>query len=495
VATSNGSQPPRSKSPGSLTRLPPVRLASREELASAARVAPLLRAARDLAVWAGTGRPLTGQGELTPPDAADAADALDLSPDEVRAVWAIARDTGMVAVSGSKAARGKRLDVLASGEPEEALAVWRSALRTVLGQENLDGLATALYTAGRPVRLDALFEAYAAAVGALTISGDGEAMAATSSGAQADPRPAGGGHTVPGPAGPADGDQESGDAGAPGFSPGLEILADLSVVELGADEDGAGLTVSLSPLGLWGIRDRLSARGWRVPILGGSAGGGAAAVLAVLADYDAEDGEAEIAAWLARRSPERAAEELTEAARTGSPGLRGAAFAVLDRVGGTAVPAVRRAMADPVLRPHAAVWLRDHGEDASLSHEDSAWLLVDLGAGLLEEAAPEDVVAELLPDLPSRAQAELVAGLWRVEHPAVIELLTTLSDYHPEPDVAKAARKAAFKARSRLLPACRQAPGTGDGAGPAGTQSAPVAMPRDLNWTGTPHGRGCPVEL
>jgi hypothetical protein len=43
-----------------------------------------------------------------------------------------------------------------------------------------------------------------------------------------------------------------------------------------------------------------------------------------------------------------------------------------------------------------------------------------------------------------------VAGLWRVEHPAVTELLTTLSDHHPEPDVAKAARKAAFKARSRL---------------------------------------------
>jgi hypothetical protein len=452
VATSHGSLPPRSRSPGSLTRLPPVRLASREELASAARVAPLLRVARDLAVWAGTGRPLTGHGELAPPDAAAAADTLDLSPDEVRAAWAIARGTGMVAVSGSRAARGERLDVLASGASEEALAVWRSALRTVLGQENLDGLATALYTAGRPVRLDALFEAYAAAVGALTVGGDGETRAATSSGAQADPRPAGG-HTVPGPAGRPGGDQGSGgpgDTGAPGFSPGLEILADLSVVELGADEDGAGLTVSLSPLGLWGIRDRLSARGWRVPVLGGSAGGGAAAVLAVLADYDAEDGEAEIAAWLARRSPERAAEELTEAARAGSPGLRGAAFAVLERVGGAAVPAIRRAMANPVLRPHAAVWLREHGEDASLSRKDSAWLLVDLGAGLLEEAAPEDVVAELLPDLPPRAQADLVAGLWLVEHPAVTDLLTTLSDHHPEPDVAKAARKAAFKARSRL---------------------------------------------
>ena len=407
--------------------MPPVRLASRDELAAAARVAPLLRVARDLAAWAGTARPLAADGELTPVDTGAAASVLDLSPDEVRAAWAVARGTGMAAVSGKTAAPGERAGVLDSGGPEAALDLWCGALHTILSREKLDGLATALYTAGRPVRLDALFEAYAAAVGALTVSGEGD--------------PAGDTKAGPG---------ESGHA----FSPGLELLADLGVIELGADEadeDGAGLTVSLSPLGLWAIRERLSERGWRVPVLGGSARGGAAAVLAVLADYDAEDGEAEIAAWLARRAPARAAEELTEAASTGSPGLRGAAFAVMDRVGDAAVPAVRRAMDNPVLRPHAAVWLREHGaEEVSLSREDSAWLLVDLGAGLLEEAAPDDVVAELLPELPPHAQAELVAGLWRVDHPGVTELLTTLSDHHPEPDVAKAARKAAFKARSRL---------------------------------------------
>ena len=60
-------------------------------------------------------------------------------------------------------------------------------------------------------------------------------------------------------------------------------------------------------------------------------------------------------------------------------------------------------------------------------------------------------MAELLPDLPPHAQAELVAGLWRVDHPAVTDLLTALSDHHPDPAVARAARKAAFKARSRCL--------------------------------------------
>ena len=463
MATSHESLPSRSRSPGRLTRLPPVRLASREELAAAARVAPLLRVARDLAAWARPARPVTTAGELAAADAAAAAAALDLSAEETRAAWAVAIGTGMVAVSGRRAGPGTQFDVLTSGGPGDVLDVWCAALQAVLGQENLDGLATALYTAARPVRLDALFEAYAAAVGALTVSADDGMVSnpnGTDTGIPADQGPARPGQDpAAADQGPAAADQdavavdqESAPAFPPGLEPGLELLADLGVVELGAEDDNdeAGLTVTLSPIGVWAVRDRLSARGWRVPVLGGSAEGGAAAVLAVLADYDAEDGEAEIAAWLGRRSPEQAAEELTEAASQGSPGLRGAAFAVMDRVGAAAVPAVRRALANPVLRPHAAVWLREHGEEASLSREDSAWLLVDLGAGLLEEAAPEDVVAELLPELPPHAQADLVARLWRVEHPAVTDLLTTLSDHHPEPDVAKAARKAAFKARSRL---------------------------------------------
>jgi len=438
VATSHESVSSRPRGAASLTRMPPVRLASREELTAAARVAPLLRVAQDLAAWAGKDRPVTGSGDLTTTDAAEAAGTLDLSLDEIHAAWAIAIGTDIMAVEDDQASPGERFGVLGAGRPDDALDLWSAALETVLGLENLDGLTTALYTAGRPVRLDALFEAYAAAVGAMTDQADQPNQPASASG------PDGPGLSAGDPDGPPP---------SPGLEPGLELLADLGVVELGADsedDDEGGLTVTLSPIGLWAVRDRLQQRGWRVPVLGGSADGGAAAVLAVLADYDAEDGEAEIAAWLARRSPEQAAEELTAAASQGSPGLRGAAFAVMDRVGTAAVPTVRRALANPVLRPHAAVWLREHGEEAALSREDSAWLLVDLGAGLLEEAAPDDVVAELLPDLPPHAQAELVAGLWRVEHPAVTELLTTLSDHHPEPDVAKAARKAAFKARSRL---------------------------------------------
>ena len=419
---------------GDTPRLPPVRLAPREELAAAARVAPLLRAARDLARWS-RGRPgLRAGGALHPVAAAAAAGDLELSPGEVDAAWRVATGTGMVAQpeagspaespGGPAAGAGQpeagraaaAADVLASGNSDEVLTAWRGALDVMLAAEDLDGLATALYTVGGPVRMEGLFDAYAAAAGTARKAGEA------------------------GPAACHD------DAAA--LSLALEALADLGVVELGTDESAGGLTVALSPLGVWGVHRRLRSQGWHVPVLGGGGRDGAPALLATLASCDAEDGEAEIAAWLVARPAARAAAELIQAARRGSPGLRGAAFAVLDRIGADAVPAVTSALAEPVLRAHAAVWLHEHGEQAELGPEDRTWLLVDLGAGLLEEADPRDVVAELLPNLPPHAQAEIVAGLWQVDHPGVTGLLTALSDHHPDASVARAARKAAFKARS-----------------------------------------------
>jgi hypothetical protein len=402
-------------------RPPVVRLAPRDELAAAARVAPLLRAARDLAQWAAVRH---GPG-LTAPDAASAAEDLDLTREELEAAWQIAEGARLL----DRAGPGQRADILAAGDPEAVLALWDDALGVTLRSPELEGLVTALYTVGGPVRIDALFDAYETAR------------------RQAPPV----GSVPPVLSSPADTEGRPPDVVA--LSAALETLADLGVVDLGSDEEAGVLTVALSRLGTWGVHSRLRARGWQLPVVGQLAQDRAAVLLAALADYDAEEGEAEIAAWLAQRGPGEAAAELMEAASGGSPGLRGAAFAVLDRVGDEAIPAVREALADAVLRPHAAVWLRDHGEQAELARGDQEWLLVDLGAGLLEEAQPEDVVAELLPDLPSAGQANLVASLWQVAHPHLIGLLTALGDHHHDPAVAKAARKAAFKARSRAAAA------------------------------------------
>ena len=391
--------------PGRSRKLPSVRLAPREELAGLARVAPLLRAARDVQAWANS----AAGGELDQAAGAAAGAELDLAPREVAAAWLV--------VTSVRAARpGDAADLaatLASGSSEDLLSLWDAALAAVLGSEELDGIATALYTVGGPVGMESLFDAYASAA------------------------PARAGDRA-----------EAGQTGSAALSQALETLADLGVVELGTEEGDGSLTVALSPLGTWGMHRRLRAQGWHVPVLGTAGSGGARGLLARLANCDAEDGEAEITAWLAARDAARAAAELIEAAADGSPGQRGAAFAVLDRIGLPALEGVRAALDQPVLRAHAAVWLIEHGEDVELDPADRTWLLVDLGAGLLEEASPQDVVAELLPDLPPEEQAEIVAGLWQVRHPGVTDLLTALSDYHPEPVVARAARKAAFKARS-----------------------------------------------
>jgi hypothetical protein len=393
--------------------MPPVRLAPRAELAAAARVVPLLRAARELRAWIAANPEVARRRFRSNRDAVRAAEALELSPDEVTAAWDV------VAATQPDAGREQHAPgppPLAPAAAEEVLREWDAALAALLAREALDGLATALYTVGTPVRIDALFDAYSAAAG-----------------------------SPPGVRAPRR-DPTADDAAD--LSRALEVLADLGVVELGTEETSGGLTVGLSPLGVWGVHRRLLAQGWHVPVLGAAEQGGAVGLLTMLASCDAEDGESRISAWLDCRPAQAAAAELIAAAAAGTPGLRGAAFAVLDRIGDGAVAEVRGALREPLLRAHAAVWLHEHGEDADLGPADRAWLLVDLGAGLLEEADPRDVVAELLPDVAVDAQAQIVAGLWQVIHPAVIELLTTLSDHHPEPRVARAARKAAFKARS-----------------------------------------------
>jgi hypothetical protein len=418
-------------------RLPSVRLAPRDELAAMARVAPLLRAARDLGQWAEGSASHAGGTELAPPAITDAASALDLAPREVTAAWRVVVAIGELA--GDQSAAPDLTAVMANGDAEDVLRAWDAALAVVLDSEELDGIATALYTVGGPVGMDGLFDAYASAAGTRRPGGP-----AGDAGSEPVPEP-------PEQAAAARGAGAAGhrrqDQGA-ALSLALETLADLGVVELGTEDGDGSLTVALSALGTWGVHRRLRAQGWHVPVLGAARRDGALGLLAALANCDAEDGEAEITAWLEVRELTAAAAELVDAADSGSPGQRGAAFAVLDRIGLAALDEVRNALGRPLLRAHAAVWLIEHGEESHLDPADRTWLLVDLGAGLLEEANAQDVVAELLPDLPAADQAEIVARLWQVSHPGVTSFLTALSDHHPDPAVARAARKAAFKARS-----------------------------------------------
>src|SRR5262249_15437332 len=93
----------------------------------------------------GRGRPDQARG--APPDGVTAAmSELELAPGELDAAWRVAAGTGMLCLSDNRAAAGARVDVLVSGDAEQVLAVWDDALALMLRAEDLDGMATALYT-------------------------------------------------------------------------------------------------------------------------------------------------------------------------------------------------------------------------------------------------------------------------------------------------------------------------------------------------------------
>src|SRR5580700_12300497 len=140
--------------------MPPVRLAPRDELAAAARVAPLLRAARDLGGWAAQHPEVAVSQVLDGSDARAAAEALELTFDELDAAWQV------VAAASETAGPDQPEPLPLTAAPaEEVLREWDAALAALLAGEELDGLATALYTVGAPVKIDALFDAYSAAAG------------------------------------------------------------------------------------------------------------------------------------------------------------------------------------------------------------------------------------------------------------------------------------------------------------------------------------------
>ncbi len=76
-------------------------------------------------------------------------------------------------------------------------------------------------------------------------------------------------------------------------------------------------------------------------------------------------------------------------------------------------------------------------------------MFVDTVAGMLETAEPEEAVEAALIDAPPEAEMKvMVDELWRTHHPGAADVLEALGAHHPDRATAKAARTAAYKARS-----------------------------------------------
>jgi hypothetical protein len=106
------------------------------------------------------------------------------------------------------------------------------------------------------------------------------------------------------------------------------------LVELSGREDPDPTVVSLTPMGLWAVHESLIDQGLHAPLPGELADEDIEYVCVRMSDVRAGVAEAELDAWVAARSPRKAAEELTRfLARTDDPVHRDLALHALARTG------------------------------------------------------------------------------------------------------------------------------------------------------------------
>ncbi|GFH35281.1 hypothetical protein SCWH03_14960 [Streptomyces pacificus] len=469
-----------------------MRLPSEAELARDALGAPLLARAVRLARWAGPGTRVGAGGELVDEQLPAAAEALGLHPDDdglayASEAWRIAVDTGLVeardpeddAAEYGTVTHGEALPLVTGGGPQDILALWQDAFDAVFA----DAIAPVLEDPGAiigpdgGIDFDALgWDPEAETEFLDAVLGNLYALTVGETGGSEGP--------VPLPALAAslivpDDMREPTDAVLEQVSEAMmrlddqfRVLEPIGLVEyrpvdealmaeegaesaLPAEEEDFsryGL-VKLTPLGLYGVRNRLIEGGEPVPTLGDLADKGADALLDGVAHYPDGAALAETAQWLEGRAPLQAARELLTAARGADPGAplrRLRCQQALALAGPEAEPAVRDVLDDRELGGLARVWLAERGSpDVPPPPEAMVfWLAVDTIAAQLDAEGDLAELQDLIVGLVGR-HGGFFDAVWRVDHPAAVDVLEAMGRLHPDKKTAKDARKAAFKARSR----------------------------------------------
>ncbi|MGW2648115.1 hypothetical protein ACWC2T_25065 [Streptomyces sp. NPDC001393] len=466
--------------------LPPVRLHPEAELARAALSTPLLSRAARLARWAGPDTRVDAGGGLVEEQLPAAAELLGLSGDDAAAyageAWRVAVDTGLIEIvdeENGTVRAGEELTLLTGGTPADVLAVWLTALETVVADASvpdLDDLVDALDEGGEidfssldwdPEAEAEFLDGVLGNLYLLTVSEDGP-------GDEPVPLPAlAASMIVPDGMGEPTNDvlEQVSDAmmrlddqfrvlepvGLVEYQPVDEALMADTEEEPAAPVDDTDVArygmVRLTPLGAYGLRARLLEAGFQAPAVGELADKGADALLDGTAAFGQAAARAETEQWLARREPLAAARELLAAARgadAGAPLRRLRCQQALSLIGTEAEPALREVLDDPELGGLARVWLSERGaaQVPAPSEELVFWLTIDTVAAQLAAEGNSEELQALVEGLAAQ-HSGFFSAAWRVEHPATADVLEAMGRLHPDKKVAKEARKAAFKARSQ----------------------------------------------
>ena len=459
--------------------LPPIRLSPASELVAQARSAPLPGQLAALAAWVGEdGREVTDDGELAPPDLAAAVGALGVEPGDLTYLWEYAlavdwlvfdeddeddededdededdedEDYEDRVLPGETAADW-------AGTDEAVLDAWSATLAAVLGEtllvagpdddddwDRLDlgdldftGQATALAILLFLARREGLSVADFTEVLWENASGDLPVEQAARARATWEQR-----------------------YGDPARLL-LGKLGDLRAVTVSGD------IVRLTPLALAVLRDQLAEAGIEIPLLPPTAAELTGAQLLAMAEgIGDEEFEAEADAWVAAHGPDAAARELLQLAADGGPGERMLAVAAVTRIGAAAGPAWRDSLDVPEVRAYAKMTLAgaitggpdgldgrggaDLPPDLEPLPDDLAWVATDMLALACDDEFPDagELAAAFGEAVPAGQEAALFDAMGRSGHPDVVDVLNHVGRYHPDKQIAKAARTAAHRAVSR----------------------------------------------
>ncbi|NNN37777.1 hypothetical protein HLK59_47180 [Streptomyces sp. S3(2020)] len=463
--------------------LPPVRLHPEAELARDALSTPLLSRAARLARWAGPDTRVDAGGELVEEQLPAAAELLGLTGDDAAAfaseAWRVAVDTGLVEIADEDegtVAAGEELALLTGGTPHDVLAVWQTALETVLADASVpdldldvDGEAEIDFSSLEwdPEAEAEFLDGVLGNLYLLTVNEEGPGDGPV-------PLPAlAASMIVPSDMGEPTNDvlEQVSDAmmrlddqfrllepvGLVEYQPVDEALMADADEEPAAPVDDTDVSrygmVRLTPLGLYGLRARLLEAGFPAPAVGDLADKGADALLDGTAHFPPAAAQAETEQWLARREPLASARELLAAARGGDAGAplrRLRCQQALSLVGAAAEPALREVLDDAELGGLARVWLSERGASDVPPPSESMifWLTVDTVAAQLAAEGNSDELRALVEGL-AQQHSGFFSAAWRVGHPATADVLEAMGRLHPDKKIAKEARKAAFKARSQ----------------------------------------------
>ncbi|NGY59448.1 hypothetical protein G7043_10975 [Lentzea sp. NEAU-D13] len=386
--------------------LPPIRIPDLATLAQHARASALVAKAQQAAAWFDGREVQVDEYQLSDADVAAASTELGWAGREFLFLVELAEELGFVETTETDL---KPVEVVADEPEEEAVETWDRALEFVLVEsvwwdgELEAGVDPDLSAAG-PAMMFGLFLAAGSGIPRkelpeLVRSGltDEDALAVH------DPVPA-----------------------------LLDRLRDLGAVEI--DDD----TVRLTSLALWAMRERYVALGIDIAVLRPAEQMTAEDLLAAGPSLTEEELDTESRAWFALRSPEQAGEELLGATATGDAVERMFAVHLIKSNDLGTERLWRSALDMPEMRPYAKVELPDEEPDVA----EMAWLLTDV------LAATGEVEESFSSAVPAGREQEIFDAMWRLPHPDVQDVLTMIGEEHPDKKIAKAARKAAFKARS-----------------------------------------------